>query len=136
MQDEDSALGEDAWPQFGVVCGEDIDSVLRQDEAAIRAWSIEVLSTALERVVRFGTEADELLRIAIEVLWQFSGGEDGGSEALNISRWLEEEHPRGRAWSEFAVMVQKFVARMEAMLATRPVAAEKSAPNVDDGAPF
>jgi hypothetical protein len=135
MQDEDSGADEDSWLPLGLVCGEDIDAVLGQDDAAVRAWAIEVLSTSLERVSKFGAGADELLRLAIEVLWQFSGGEDGGSEALDITKWLEEECPRGRAWSEFSGLVRSFVASMDEMLATRAVA-QKVAQNVDDGAPF
>jgi len=126
---------EDQEPSFGVVCGEDIDAVLLGDEAAARAWAIDVLSTALERVAKFGTEAPELLYIGIEMLWQFSGGEEEGSGELAVRRWLDDEHPRGRQWTKFAELVPSFVESMSAML-VRKVAKQKLVPISDDDLPF
>lgn len=110
MSDEFGS-GEDAFePEcVGVVCGEDLDAVLAGDEAAVRAWAIGVLNTALERVGRWGSEANELLRLAIEVLWQFSGGDAGRSEESAVMKWLDGEHPRGRQWSKFVELVPAFV---------------------------
>ena len=122
-------------PDFGVVCGEDIDAVLDGDEAAVRAWAIGVLSTALERVRTYGSEANELFDLAIEMLWQFSGGESGGCAESAIIRWLDAEHRRGRQWSKFVELVPAFVDRMNAMWASN---AEKPQlkPISDDDLPF
>ena len=115
MSDE-FCTGEDVFePEFGVVCGEDIDAVLDGDKAAVRAWAIGVLSTTLERVRTYGSEANELLDIAIEMLWQFSGGKAGGSDELAIKRWLYLEHPRGRRWSKFVELVPAFVKLVNVM---------------------
>ena len=92
--------------------------MLAGDEASVRAWAIGVLNTALKRV---GTrpEAEELLRLAIEVLWQSSGGDAGCSEETAIMKWLDGEHPRGRHWSKFAELVPAFVGSMNAMCASK-----------------
>lgn len=119
---------------FGVMCGEDVDAVLAGDEASVRAWAIGVLNTALERV---GTwpEAEELLRLAIEVLWQFSGGDAEVSEETAIMKWLDGEHPRGRQWSKFVELVPAFVGSMDTMRASRATKQELK-PISDEDLPF
>lgn len=104
---------------IGVICGEDLDVVLASEESSVRTWAIAILNSALEKVATWGPEANELLAFAAEVLWQFSGGEVGGSEGTTIVKWLDGAHPRGRQWSKFAELVPDFVASMDLMHASK-----------------
>ncbi len=135
MSDDESARDGEAWFPIGIVCGEDIDAVLAQDTEVVRIWATGVLGTALERVAMFGAESHELLKLAIEVLWQYSGGEAGDSTGLAVSRWLDEESPRGRGWSAFASLVQSFIKSMDAKFAAQSSSASR-APSSNDDIPF
>lgn len=129
---DESAVGPES---LGVICGEDLDAVLAGEESAVRTWAIGVLNTALERVVTWGPEANELLHVAAEVLWQFSGGDVGGSDQTAIITWLDGEQPRGRQWSRFAELVPAFVESMNTMRASK-AAKPEGAPISEENLPF
>jgi hypothetical protein len=120
---------------FGVMCDVDLDAVLSSDEAAIRAWSVGVLSTALQTVGTWGSEANDLLHFAIRVLFQFSGGDEEISGESAILEWLNGDHPRGRQWSEFVELVPPFVERMNALWASTTESLEQQ-PVSEDDLPF
>jgi len=129
---DESAVGPES---LGIICGEDLDAVLSGEGSAVRNWAIGVLNTALELVVRWGPEANELLHVAAEVLWQFSGGDAGGSDQTAIITWLDGEQPRGRQWSRFAELVPAFVDSMNTMWASK-AAKRGVAPISDENLPF
>ncbi len=124
----------DLWAEMeiGVICGEDIDAVLSGTEQEIWAWAISVLDTSLERVLKYGADSHELFHFAIEVVWQYAGGEVNTSGELAIRRWLDEEHPRGRQWSKFTELVRSFTQEMEAKRAAASAAVAQRLGSVDD----
>ncbi|TAG81479.1 MAG: hypothetical protein EAZ21_06025 [Betaproteobacteria bacterium] len=135
MEDSAFSLAEDSEISFGVICGKDIDAVLSRDHAAVRAWAIEVLQTALDRVLIYRSDSHELFHLAVEVLWQFSGGEANESDQFKIREWLDKEHPRGRQWSEFVAFASCFIEDANALYVTE-LERQKQTPISDGDLPF